>query len=190
MRVTSWHDWPLLGLVLDLSWSWNDLRLHHVSAWMCLCQSPLNVWKHMKCNCVKIISADIDNDCNWRNDLHNILCIFTYCGCRRMQRLHNAITRRRRSTLPDYDIDHILKLSVSLWRRPRSNSIVSEMKRGWMMDGGWRGAEFKSKTQEEGGSGVEGVVLVTIHHFLYPPVGARIKGCVHFAFPLDSEWRN
>ena len=82
--------------------------------------------QHLKCSCAKIISADIDNDCNWRNDLHNLLRIFTYCGCERTRRLRNAITRLRRSTLPDYDIDHILKLSVSRWRRPRRNGVVSE----------------------------------------------------------------
>lgn len=71
---------------------------------------------------------------DWDEICRETICIFLSVSLLRVNARKRSIisaTWLRWSTLSDFDIDRVLKPSVSLRWRWRSNDIVSEMKRGW-----------------------------------------------------------
>lgn len=97
------------------------------------------------------------NECDWRDDLRISLCVFTHIECTRMQHNWRLIMQLDwdGAQLSDFDIDRVLKPSVSPRRQLRSNNIVSEMKRGWE-PGSREGVQNLDGRHKKGGGGAGG----------------------------------
>lgn len=153
------------------------------------CQSPISTG-NPTCICVQIISAANDNDKRLKLFQYLSINVFNYCGPKLLHHFHNADAWLRWIEPPDDSIDPVVLPSVGL----RSNSIFSEKRRNeerMTGKGGRFGENLDRKHREPcwGGwwRGLSWQPSTTSNIFLF---GACIKGRVHFAFPLDSEWRN